>query len=264
MPLNKKETPSPEVPTQMIPQKNDIVQFDPETQIKQATNAANALVKVLQPLDIKGKKYFTFEHWQTIAKFYGYTVGTESTKPLMSEGKITGYEATSAVYNNQGLKVGGAEAICTRQEKTWSTRDEYAIKSMAQTRAMAKGLRSILGYVAVLAGAEATPAEEVPYEGFNDKPEPRAYKPTQKQLSFIERLATEKGYTMTDVKRMQELDPKNPSELIDYLKVCPAKNATHIDVEGQVIDEHTGKPIDVPFGEEKSYTEHYIQDVKRD
>ena len=44
---------------------------------------------------------------------------------------------------------------------TGSTADDYAIRSMAQTRAMSKALRGPLGFVITLAGRDATPAEEV-------------------------------------------------------------------------------------------------------
>jgi hypothetical protein len=57
--------------------------------------------------------------------------------------------------------ISAAESICTRSERTWKERDEYAIKSMAQTRACAKALRNVLAWVAVLAGFEGTPAEEI-------------------------------------------------------------------------------------------------------
>jgi hypothetical protein len=47
-------------------------------------------------------------------------------------------------------------------ERNWSHRDDYALRSMAQTRAVAKALRLCLGWIMSLAGYEATPAEEMP------------------------------------------------------------------------------------------------------
>jgi hypothetical protein len=61
-----------------------------------------------------------------------------------------------------GQVVGAAEAMCTHSENTWRNRDEYALRSMAQTRAVSKALRLPLGFVMQLAGYEATPAEEMP------------------------------------------------------------------------------------------------------
>src|ERR1051325_3400299 len=138
--------------TQIISQANNLVKFDPEQDIKQGQKAAKALMKVVEitkPLKLNGKTYLYFEHWQTMAKFFRITVGIESTTKLEN-----GYEAKSIVHQN-GTIIGGAEASCLRDEANWKTKPEFQLKSMAQTRAMAKALRSILGYIPVLAGIEA-------------------------------------------------------------------------------------------------------------
>lgn len=49
-----------------------------------------------------------------------------------------------------------------RDERTWKDRDDYALRSMAQTRATSKALRGPLGFIVTLAGFEATPSEEMP------------------------------------------------------------------------------------------------------
>ncbi len=66
------------------------------------------------------------------------------------------------VYNKQGQVISSAENQCTRREKSWSSRDDYAIRSMAQTRTLAKAYRGALGFIMSLAGYQATPAEEIP------------------------------------------------------------------------------------------------------
>ncbi|MDZ4205780.1 MAG: hypothetical protein U1C12_00980 [Patescibacteria group bacterium] len=135
--------------------------FDPEADIGRAKKAAKALMQVVEatkPLKMQGKTYLYFEHWQTIARFFNATVGIENTNKL-----VNGYEAKSVVYQN-GIIIGGAEASCLKDETNWKSKPDFQLKSMAQTRAMAKALRSIFGYVAVLAGVEATPAEEMPVD----------------------------------------------------------------------------------------------------
>jgi hypothetical protein len=52
-------------------------------------------------------------------------------------------------------------AMCTNMEKKKVTFDEYAICSMAQTRAIAKAFRNIIGDIMYEAGLEPTPAEEM-------------------------------------------------------------------------------------------------------
>jgi hypothetical protein len=73
-----------------------------------------------------------------------------------------GWEARVEARTRAGEIVGAAEAECLRSEKTWANRDDYALRSMAQTRATSKALRQPLGFVMQLAGFNPTPAEEMP------------------------------------------------------------------------------------------------------
>jgi hypothetical protein len=61
-----------------------------------------------------------------------------------------------------GRAIAAAEAECLRAERRWAQADDYAVRSMAQTRATSKALRLPLGFVIQLAGFEATPADEAP------------------------------------------------------------------------------------------------------
>lgn len=144
---------------------------DPKEIVKEASKAAKVLMDIVSKnkwaVQIQGKKYLQFEAWQTLGKFYGYTVRVEEAKHV-EFGNIAGFEARAVVLDGQGREIGGAESICMNDEPTWKNRPLYALKSMAQTRASAKALRHILAWVAVLAGYAATPAEEVPPEGFNN------------------------------------------------------------------------------------------------
>lgn len=81
----------------------------------------------------------------------------EWTRPVQD-----GWEARVEARTLAGQVVGAAEAECLRSEKQWKSRDDYALRSMAQTRAVSKALRGPLGFVVTLAGFEATPAEEMP------------------------------------------------------------------------------------------------------
>jgi hypothetical protein len=60
-----------------------------------------------------------------------------------------------------GQTVGAAEAMCTTNEGRWRKADPYAVRSMAQTRAVSKALRLPLGFIMQLAGYSPTPAEEI-------------------------------------------------------------------------------------------------------
>jgi hypothetical protein len=111
-------------------------------------------------VNIQGNKYLRFEGWQTVGKFFGYTVKTEDTK-YVEFGEAKGFEAKAVVLDNKGTVIGGAEAICMNDEKNWAGKPLYALKSMAQTRASAKAFRQILSWVVVLAGYSPTPMEEI-------------------------------------------------------------------------------------------------------
>lgn len=151
--------------TALVVKKHELVlEGDPEQQLEYAQKAATALMKVVgrkpKPVIINGKQYLEYGDWQTLARFFGSTAGIEWTKPITQGNQVYGYEARAVVYR-QGIIISSAEASCLRSERNWANRDEFAIKSMAQTRAAAKALRNGFGWVAELAGYSATPAEEV-------------------------------------------------------------------------------------------------------
>jgi len=136
---------------------------DPAEVVSRASAVADALKGVLvkQKLTstISGREYVRVEGLQTVATMVGLTPVTTGTRRLDN-----GFEATCEVRTLDGRVVGAATAMCTRDERTWAKRDDYALLSMAQTRATAKALRSVLAFVVSLAGYETTPAEEMPHQ----------------------------------------------------------------------------------------------------
>jgi hypothetical protein len=57
--------------------------------------------------------------------------------------------------------VGSAEGMCARDEETWNDRSDYALRSMAETRAESRAYRRAVGWLVNLAGYNPTPAEEM-------------------------------------------------------------------------------------------------------
>src|SRR5205085_12340926 len=142
-----------------------VLEGDPEKQLEFAMKAANALMKAVnhkpKKVMIRGEQYLEYGDWQTLARFFGATAAIEWTKPIHDEAKeLVGYEARATVLHN-GLMISSAEAMCMRVERNWRDRDEFMLRSMAQTRAAAKALRNAYGWVAELAGMKSTPAEEM-------------------------------------------------------------------------------------------------------
>ena len=78
-----------------------------------------------------------------------------------------------------------AESMCSRDEGHWKDSDEYAIRSMAQTRATSRALASVLRLVVSLAGFSGTPAEEMGGRGYSGGGEKAASK---KQIDYASNL----------------------------------------------------------------------------
>lgn len=136
----------------------------PTEVIKSATEVAEVLKDVLvkQQLisNIKGREHVKVEGWTLLGTMLGVFPVNVWTRKLDD-----GWEARVEARTLSGAVVGAAEAECLRSENTWKSRDDYALRSMAQTRATSKALRQPLGFVVSLAGFDPTPAEEMPRDG---------------------------------------------------------------------------------------------------
>ena len=75
--------------------------------------------------------------------------------------------------------------MSTSGEENWQDRDDYALRSMAQTRATSKALRQPLGFVITLAGFDPTPAEEMPHDA---QPSTSPFKPPRRHVKRRHRL----------------------------------------------------------------------------
>lgn len=110
---------------------------------------------------IGDKIYVNVEGWQYAGGHLGIVPIITETKDL-SKDKVYKYWAKCELRNvHNGMVVGQGEAICTNLEARKVKFDEYAVFSMAQTRAIGKAFRSLLGWLMKVAGYESTPAEEM-------------------------------------------------------------------------------------------------------
>ncbi len=112
--------------------------------------------------NIKGKNYAHVEGWQFGGGMLGLFPRVVSVKDL-SEGKPeVKWMAEVEIFNlKTGIIVSRGFAVCSSKEATKKSFDEYAVLSMAQTRAIGKAFRNSIGWVMKLAGYEATPSEEM-------------------------------------------------------------------------------------------------------
>jgi hypothetical protein len=148
-----------------------------------STNAAGLCkeIVVATARNIQGRKYVQVEGWQAIAIAHGCAASSgEVTKT--EEG---GYSAIGTVRRmDTGSIVATAEGYVGPDEPTWfggpsngkilPKRPDYAIRAMAQTRAISRACRSAFAHVVVMmnAGLSTTPAEEVPPGGFDQDERP--------------------------------------------------------------------------------------------
>jgi hypothetical protein len=170
---------------------------DPQEVIVRASAIATALKDVIakQGLisNIGGKSYPKCEAWTLCGTMLGVFPVLVWNRPV--EG---GWEARVEARNARGEIFGAAEAQCLRTERNWSNRDDFAIRSMSQTRATAKALRMPLGFIMTLAGYSPTPAEEMMHENEERpaslpiQPKPAAPQPRTQPTTTAAPKATEK------------------------------------------------------------------------
>jgi hypothetical protein len=120
---------------------------------------------------IAGKQYMQVEGWQFTGQQLGLTQVVVECEPVapfdigderaMKEIK---YKATVEIVNQYGTVMSRGFAWCSNKETKKKSFDEYAIASMAQTRAIGKAYRNILSWIVKMAGYESTPAEEIDRE----------------------------------------------------------------------------------------------------
>lgn len=176
---------------------------------------------------IQGRKFVSVEGWQAIAIAHGCTAGARDVEKVDG-----GVRAIGEVRRmSDGGVISTAEGFVGEDEPTWyggnsrgkqlPKRADYAIRAMAQTRAISRACRSAFAHVVVMmnAGLQTTPAEEVPEGGFDNGnviEHPPTTKPdvayiTDGQRDILMTLANAKGIDartfckVANVKTVKEL-----------------------------------------------------------
>jgi hypothetical protein len=235
----------------------DIVR-NPKLVLAEAKEAATQLVAVVRQAHLARKfggekEHLFFEAWQTLGKFYGCTPRVSSTV-YVEFGTAHGFEAHADVIDRCGNVVSSAEAMCLNDEGNWKNKPLFQLKSMAQTRACSKALRNVFAWVAVLAGYEATPAEEMTGEEKKDAPTPPQSKSGQQPP------ADAKKDLRVEINRMlleSEGNEFDASEKLKELSGFMGKNKETqeekwIDGKGDP-KEFSEKMLPVAYGKVKTY-----------
>jgi hypothetical protein len=133
---------------------------DPATILERHVEVSNLLARVIRDrrlcVRIGRRDHVLVEGWTLLGSLLGVFPVTVWTRPLEN-----GWEARVEARNRAGEVFGSAESMCLVTEPRWRGAEEYAVRSMAATRATSKALRQPLGFVMQLAGFDPIPAEEI-------------------------------------------------------------------------------------------------------
>ena len=146
---------------------------------------------------IQGKAYVNVEGWQYAGARLGILPVIEELVRIPTDNQEVKYQAQVKLYNlksqidGHAQVVGSGYAICSNQENGKRNYQEFAIASMAQTRAIGKAYRNILAWIIRAAGYEPTPAEEMDYMAKDKSAPKKAAKALSKGDSATESAVSE-------------------------------------------------------------------------
>ena len=138
---------------------------------RRATDAAGVCGEIVKRTAqvIQGRKYVRVEGWQAIANACGCVIGARDVEEVKG-----GVRAVGEVRRvSDGVVIATAEGFVGEDEPTWyggqangrtlPKRAAYAIRAMAQTRAISRAGRSAFAFVVTLIDGDlsTTPAEEM-------------------------------------------------------------------------------------------------------
>ena len=169
--------------------------------VQNASHQAKLLMRIVLQTkcyqEISGKKYLQVEAWETIGAFNRVHAVTEWVNPIMRNGETVGYDAKVNLFNIEGVMVGAAIMPCYFTENACKGKEgdakDKACKSAAQTFATSKAYRMNYSYVAILAGYEPVPADEMTGAVPDDRPANLEHWCEKHQTKFFKR-GKMKGY----------------------------------------------------------------------
>lgn len=211
---------------------NELVKIDGGHEYRQSTDAAGLCREIVTKTakNIQGRKYVCVEGWQAIAIAHGCTAGSRDVERVdggvravgevrrMSDGQII-TTAEGFVGEDEPTWYGG-ETISYGKTKVLPKRADYAIRAMAQTRAISRACRSAFAHVVVMidAGLSTTPAEEVPEGGF-----------VEGQFQEVQSAHDKPANTLRDQleQSVEQIEPKGKPQRQNWGGRYPNKTALH-------------------------------------
>lgn len=204
-------------------------QANADVQAYRASTEAAEMCKgivVATSSNIQGRRYVSVEGWQAIAIAHGCAASARDVERVDG-----GVRAIGEIRRmSDGQLIAQAEGFVGEDEPTWfggdngrgrtlPKRPDYAIRAMAQTRAISRAGRSAFAHVVVMmnAGLATTPAEEITYdvqtgEVLDAVPPREAVKGITAIKSRLRKLQTE-GAAATDLDGFNALVSAHKDDL---------------------------------------------------
>ena len=144
----------------------DLIQYD-LAKPAQALHLASELQRFVKEkkltVNIKGKEYPLVEAWAFAGSQLGLYPFVSHVQDISKDGEVKYMAEVMIMRYSDNFAIAKGIAICSSKEANKKYWDEYAILSMAQTRATGKAFRNLLSWLMKAAGFEATPAEEMDF-----------------------------------------------------------------------------------------------------
>jgi hypothetical protein len=170
---------------------NELTTYDlgsPAKTQELATVLGDFIKKQYLSVTIQGKEYVQIDGWQWAGAQLGIVPLLTDLQNLSSDKEVK-YQATVELRKLSDDKViGKGIAICSNKEGKKRNFEEYAIASMAQTRAEGKAYRMLLSWLMKAAGYDGTPAEEA--DGYE-----KTDMPTEEERGLLKKLVYDSDLT---------------------------------------------------------------------
>ena len=209
---------------------------------------------------IQGRKYIKVEGWQAIAIAHGCAASARDVEKV--EG---GVRAIGEIRRmSDGVVIAEAEGFVGEDEPTWyggeqvgygktkilPKRADYAIRAMAQTRAISRAGRSAFAHVVVMmnAGLSTTPAEEVPQGGFNDAVEGQ-FTPAPQKREWLGEAYKNKTAARAEIRSLKAKGEDATLDLVQFnhlvAQAQPAIDQLALNNDAWITGEdHEGNPFE--------------------
>lgn len=199
---------------------NDVVPFvgdqAPLALYNRATDVAGVCGEIVKRTarQIQGRKYVQVEGWQSIAAAYGCIASATHVEKVEGGMRAIGELRRAA----DGALLATAEGFVGEDEPTWyggetmtkvlPKRPDFAIRAMAQTRAISRVCRTAFAFVVVLIDNKlaTTPAEEMEGVYPHEEQAPAATaKATKEQIDAMHTALSENKVELADLLTKAEI-----------------------------------------------------------